>query len=45
MELVNPEQLVCVGCLAEVIETPDGWIHHDGSFVEDCGTDVCEVAA
>jgi hypothetical protein len=50
MELLNPEQLVCTGCHREVVETERGWIHLDGSVVEDCagevgGDAVGEVAA
>ena len=44
MELLNPEQLVCNGCHAEVIETEAGWIHLDGSLVEDCGDGIAEAA-
>ena len=49
MELLNPEQLVCTGCHREVVEVEQGWIHLDGSVVEDCARDevgeVGEVAA
>ena len=38
MELLNAEQLVCNGRHAEVIETEAGWIHIDGSLVEDWAT-------
>jgi hypothetical protein len=43
MELLNPEQLVCTGCHREVVETEQGWIHLDGSVVEDCGGEIGEV--
>jgi hypothetical protein len=36
MDLVNPDQLVCV-CGREAIDTPLGWIHPDGSELTDCG--------
>lgn len=43
MELLSPEQLVCAGCRREVVEVEQGWIHLDGSVVEDCGDEIGEV--
>ncbi len=43
MELVNPDQLHCSTCHHEVFETDGGWVHRDGSDVQECAGSVVEL--
>lgn len=40
MELLDATQLQCSTCHTEVFDTDSGFVHRDGSFVEDCGDEV-----